>query len=185
MRGAVFAVLALLLASCGSSTTTAPQASAPSSSTPLSTASSSSVAAAASSSDQEVCTGSAGLEKNGDGFYQTYRHIMLTGQGMTVDALTLTGQLRTLAQVGKRGEETNGIVAINEASPDVRLAMSQMVNDANRFATQYTDVTNGLPVSSADTDLTPMINTYTSSLVECTKAGFKPSYFDPNELSGH
>lgn len=99
---------------------------------------------------------------------------------MNIDPLTLTSQLRALTKVGATSGD-DGSAAINEASPDVRLALNNMIQDADRMAQHYADVASGMP--TAESDVTPIVNTYTGALVACTKAGFRPKWFDPNELT--
>lgn len=145
---------------------------------PTTTATSSPQTAAAASpgnaADTTVC---AALQDNGDGFYATYRHLLITGQGMSIDPLTLTAQLKTLAKVGDNPTE------IDTASPKIRQAINAMVRDADRLAERYAAVANGAPAD--DTDLTPMINTFTEALIACAKAGHPPSWLDINDLTGH
>ncbi|WP_396902675.1 hypothetical protein [Mycolicibacterium sp.] len=141
---------------------------------------------AASAVDRELCVGPNGLQDKGDGFYRTFRHVMLaSGSEMSISPLTLSGQLRTLASVGTSTRDEDGLDVINTASVDVRLAFSKMVRDADRLALHYTDIANGKPVSGPDRELTPLVNSFTSALIACAEQGVGPSWFDPKELTGH
>jgi len=80
---------------------------------------------------------------------------------------------------------TDGSAAIDAASPAVRVALNKVVRDSSELARHYSDIAEGLPVSGVDKELTPLVNSFTDALIACTDTGFKPSWFDPNELTGH
>jgi hypothetical protein len=145
----------------------------------------SSVGSASTQADADVCVGADGLQDRGEGFYKTFRHVMLTDGRMSIDPLTLAGQLRTLATVGAPLGQTDGAAAINAASSDVRLALTKMVRDAERLAPHFADIANGLPTSGPDSELQPLISSFTAALIACRRVGQSPTWFNLDELTGY
>ncbi|BBZ52720.1 hypothetical protein H7H82_03020 [Mycobacterium heidelbergense] len=103
---------------------------------------------------------------------------------MNISPLTLSGQLRTLSTVGAPSGQTDGSKAIDAASPDVRLALNKLARDSSELADHYAAIANGLPLSGPDRQLSPLVTSFTEALAACFHAGFRPSWFDPNELTG-
>jgi hypothetical protein len=137
----------------------------------------------ASTTDAKVCAGEDGLEQRGKAFYPTYKQLMQThGQAMSVKPIELSAQLAVLTTVAAEGNEIDGSATINQASSDVRLAVTKMVRDADRLAQHYADVAKG--DLSANSDVTPIINSFTDALIACSKAGQQPSWFNAQELKG-
>jgi hypothetical protein len=136
-----------------------------------------------STTDVKVCTGVAGLGERGKGFYPTYKQLMQTqGRAMTMQPIELSAQLAVLTTVAAEENQIDGSAIINQASPDVRLAVTKMTRDADRLAQHYADVAQG--GLAGNSDLTPIVNSFTGALIACAKAGYQPSWFNPQELNG-
>jgi hypothetical protein len=131
----------------------------------------------------KVCKGGDGLEWRGRGFYPTYKQLMqTTGQGMAIQPVELAAQLAGLTTIGAEGDEIDGSAMIDKSSPEVRLALTRMIRDADRLAQHFVDVSNGAP--AANPDMTAIVNSFTDALIACSKAGQQPSWFKPEELTG-
>ncbi|MBS2993242.1 hypothetical protein AC1659_28495 [Rhodococcus erythropolis] len=133
-----------------------------------------------SKTDAVVCSGKDGLENRGKDFYPTYKEILLTDKS-SIQPATLSAQLVSLTTIAATGKETDGSETINEASSDVRLAITKMIRDADRIAQHYTDVENG--ILSAESDVTSIVNSYTDALIACTMSGNQPTWFIPEDLT--
>ncbi|QXW00760.1 hypothetical protein [Rhodococcus globerulus] len=140
------------------------------------------VMSSTSKTDAIVCSGEDGLENRGKDFYPTFKKIILTDES-SIKPVTLSAQLVSLTTIAATGNETDGSETINEASSDVRLAVTKMIRDADRIAQHYTDVENG--VLSAESDVTPIVNSYTDALIACTLSGNQPTWFIPEDLTGN
>ncbi len=134
--------------------------------------------------DAAVCGGEDGLEYRGKGFYPTFEQLMLTdGQDVSIAPISLSAQMAALTTIGASGDEIDGSDVIDTASPDVRLALNKMIRDAERLAQHYADVANGS--LTANSDLTPIIDSFTGALIACTTAGYQPTWFNPGKLTGN
>ena len=129
-----------------------------------------------------MCIGDAGLERWGLGIYSTYKDLLL-GKNSSLPAVTLARQLNDLTMIGSNGGNEDGSKMINEAGSEIRLAMTKMIEDADRKAQHLTDAANrGF---SPDDDVTKAMTSYTQALTACTLAGYQPSWFDIEELTGN
>ena len=70
--------------------------------------------------------------------YATYKDL-LQGKNSAITAVTLARQLNDLTMIATDGENKDGSKIINEASSDIRLAITKMIQDANRKAQHLTD----------------------------------------------
>lgn len=132
--------------------------------------------------DADICTGANGVQNRGEDFYKSCLHLIRTDGKSIISAQLLSSQLRSLAAIGAPQGETDGSAAINAASPDVRLPLLKVVRDADRLAQRFADIANGSPGSGVDRELTSVIHSFTDALVACTRAGYAPTWFDPNDL---
>ncbi len=135
--------------------------------------------------DSHICTGVNGLQDRGEDFYKSYRNLTSTGGKSVVNAKLLSSQLRNLATVGAPPGQTDGSVAINAASPGVRLPLTKVVRDADRLAQRFADIANGSPASGVDRELTSLFNSFTDALIACARAGHAPAWFNPDDLLSH
>jgi hypothetical protein len=127
--------------------------------------------------DAEVC---GSLERTGKPFYPTYAQLM-KNEKLTIKPIVLSAQLATLSTTGvpEGSSEIDGTSVINNASPVTRESLTRMVRDADRLAQRYADAATGATVGS---DITEIVNSFTDALVTCTKAGYQPTWFDPEVL---
>ncbi|WP_306256356.1 hypothetical protein [Prescottella equi] len=179
-RLAPLACLGILLTACSSES---PKA-VPEASTAATNTSTSALANVADRSevDRLVCIGDAGLERWGLGIYSTYKDLLL-GNNSSLPAVTLARQLNDLTMIGSSGGTEDGSKVVNEASPEIRLAMTKMIQDADRKAQHLADAANrGF---GPDNDVTKAMTSYTQALTACTLAGYQPSWFDIEELTGN
>ena len=102
------------------------------------------------------------------------------GQGMSISPVELAAQLAGLTTVAAEGDGIDGSAIVDQAGSDIRLPVSTMIRDADRLAQHYADVVKG--GLSANSDMTPIITSFTNALVACTKAGYQPTWFKPEEL---
>lgn len=176
-RSLLLAAALMAIAGCSSG----PTQSAAGTSSPATTTTASSTPSAAVTiavtTDETVCLS---LEKTGHGFYPTYASIMKK-QPVSIQPIELSAQMAVLSTTGAVEGSIDGAGAINQASPDLRLKLSTMVRDATQTAQRFADAATG---AVAGSDITPIVNSFTSALVACTKAGYQPSWFDPAALTG-
>ena len=133
-----------------------------------------------SKTDAIVCSGKDGLENRGKDFYPTFKEIILTDES-SIKPVTLSAQLANLTTIAATHNEIDGSETINQASPDVRLAITKMIRDDDRIAQHYTDVENG--ILSAESDVTAIVNSYTDAVIACTLSGNQPTWFIPEDLT--
>lgn len=131
--------------------------------------------------DSTVC---GDLDRVGGAFYNGYyKQLMVTGGRATAVPVQLAAQTMALTTVGAPQGQIDGSTAIASASPAVGSAMTGMVRDAAIVGKGSADSSatgaNQIP------DMTSMLTTFTTSTVECTKAGYQPSWFNPQELTGN
>lgn len=134
-----------------------------------------------SQSDRIVCGGEVGLERWGIGVYSTYK-ALLRGESSSISATTLARQLTDLTMIATSVESEDGSKTINDASSDIRLAITKMIQDADRKAQHFTDAADRR--FTPDNDVTDAMTSYTNALVACTTAGYQPSWFNLSELTG-
>ncbi|MGV9864837.1 hypothetical protein [Rhodococcus koreensis] len=175
-RMTILACAGMVMAGCSNAATTATPSVV--SSTRSTAAQPATATMSPASIDAAVCRGEDGLESRGRGFYSTFEQLMLTdGQELSIAPISLSAQMGALTTIGAPGDEIDGSDIIDTASPDVRLALTKMIRDAERLAQHYADVANGSLV--ANSDLTPIVDSFTGALIACTMAGHQPSWFDP------
>lgn len=141
-------------------------------------------------SDELVC---GDLERLGERFYvDMYEPLMTTGtfpqSGITAEEVgTVAAVVGVLSTIGSAEGEIDGSEAISHASQPVSEALARMTGDADRSAQRIVDSGLSGMVSGYDlggVDLTPLVNSFTDSLIACTDAGHQPGYFDPHHLTG-
>lgn len=178
-----FICAGMLLTACSNEApTTLPEAEINTTSSSATSSTPTAVMSSISKTDAIVCSGEDGLEDRGKDFYPTYKEILLTDES-SIKPVTLSAQLAYLTTIAETGNGTDGSETINEASSDVRLAITKMIRDADRIAQHYTDVENG--ILSAESDVTPIVNSYTDALIACTLSGNQPTWFIPEDLTGN
>ncbi|BBG01301.1 MULTISPECIES: hypothetical protein [Pseudonocardia] len=133
----------------------------------------------AATTDQQVC---GDLDRVGGAFYNGYyKQLMLSGGHADAVPIQLSAQTSALTTVGAPAGQIDGAAAIAAASPAIGSAMTGMVRDAaiagKGAADSSVSGVNHIP------DLTSLLTTFTTSTVECTKAGYQPSWFNPSELA--
>ncbi|WP_224403545.1 hypothetical protein [Pseudonocardia sp. ICBG1034] len=134
----------------------------------------------ASSTDQQVC---GDLERVGGAFYNGYyKQLMLSGGHADAVPIQLAAQVSVLTTIGAPDGEIDGATAIAGASQAVGSAMTGMVRDAAIIGKGAANSS----VSGVDhiPDMTSLLTAFTTATVECSKAGYQPSWFDPSELTG-
>ena len=175
--GVVFCAISLTACSGVTSGAPVPASVAVTTTAPLATVTTVSTA----NFDRKVCAGEDWLAQRGQGFYPTYRQLMQSGgQGMSISPVELAAQLAGLTTVAAEGDGIDGSAIVDQAGSDIRLPVSTMIRDADRLAQHYADVAKG--GLSANSDMTPIITSFTNALVACTKAGYQPTWFKPEEL---
>nr|WP_218681524.1 hypothetical protein [Rhodococcus qingshengii] len=132
--------------------------------------------------DRLVCIGDEGLERWGLGIYATYKDL-LQGRDPSMTAVTLARQLTDLTMIASNGENEDGSKIINEASSEIRLAITKMIQDADRKAQHFGDAADKR--FAPDNDVTDAMTSYTQALAACTTAGYQPSWFNIEELTGN
>ena len=99
-----------------------------------------------------------------------------------ISPISLAAELGVLTTIGAPPDQIDGSEAISNASPPVRTAMVSMVRDAERLTTAA--VNTGVTGVQLVGDMTPILTSFTSSLVACSHAGYQPPWFSPQELVG-